>query len=156
MKKIFLPFKSTWLRTIALMLLLSFGFSVYSQPGKEKVETMRVGFLTRKMNLNPEEAKVFWPVYNQYQAELTGLRTERKKARKEANEDFANWTDAEVGKFLDDEMAMRDQELSIQKKYHTRFKQVLPIKKVALLYKSEEEFKRFLIEKLQEQRGKQN
>jgi hypothetical protein len=39
------------------------------------------------------------------------------------------------------------------KKYHNQFKQVLPIKKVAMLYRAEDDFKKELLEKIKERRG---
>ena len=40
---------------------------------KEKMMSERVAFLTMEMNLTPEEAQVFWPIYNQ-------IHTEKDKA----------------------------------------------------------------------------
>ncbi|MBK7855460.1 MAG: hypothetical protein IPJ79_11655 [Bacteroidetes bacterium] len=40
----------------------------------------------------------------------------------------------------------------MQKKYHAQFKQVLPSKKVAILYRSEEDFKRELLDRIRERK----
>lgn len=116
----------------------------------EKLETMKIGFLTRQLNLTSDEAKRFWHVYNQYQNELQALRKNRKADRQDAKDNFASMSDKEAEKVVDDEIAFRQNELDILKKYHAQFKQVLPIKKVALLYRSEEAFKRELLQKLRD------
>ncbi|HKR07261.1 MAG TPA: hypothetical protein VJY62_21685 [Bacteroidia bacterium] len=120
---------------------------------KEEIEAMKVGFLTRRLNLSPEEAKTFWPVYNQFQDELEKIRTARRGEIKDAKKDFTEMNDKDVEKIVDNEIVFRQNELDIMKKYHSQFKQVLPIKKVAILYRTEEEFKRELLKKIQERRG---
>ncbi|MBK9638478.1 MAG: hypothetical protein IPO63_11945 [Bacteroidetes bacterium] len=72
---------------------------------------------------------------------------------KEAKGEIDNLSDKEVDAIIADDIALRQQEVDILKKYHPRFKQVLPIKKVAKLFKSEEEFKRELLEKIRERKA---
>ncbi len=144
-----------------LITLIAIAASVqtFAQPGKhqeerkEKIESMKIGFITDRLDLTPEEAKTFWPVYNQYQKELDDLRKKRRDERRDAKQEFENLNDKEVEKVVDGEIAFRQGELDIQKKYHTQFKQVLPIKKVAQLYRSEEDFKRELLKKIQDRKG---
>ncbi|MFM9028225.1 MAG: hypothetical protein ACKOQ6_09530, partial [Bacteroidota bacterium] len=97
---------------------------------KERIEAMKVGFLTDKLQLTPDEAKVFWPIYDQYQAELEKLRKDRRANLKNAKENLDEMTDAEVEKTVDSEIAFRQAELDLIKKYHPQFKKVLPIRKV--------------------------
>lgn len=135
--------------------------SVLAQPGgpppgmedkKEQVESMKVAYITQKLDLSPEEAQVFWPVYNQYRNELDKIREARRKEIKSAGDDFSGMSDAELEKFVDGEMAFRQSELDVLKKYHNQFKKVLPIRKVAKLYRAEEDFKRELLRRLGERR----
>ena len=53
---------------------------------KEEIEAMKVGFLTKRLSLSPEEAKTFWPVYDQYQNELNKIREARRSEIKDAKE----------------------------------------------------------------------
>src|SRR5260221_12101410 len=40
-------------------------------PQKEQnIEALKVAFISRELNLTPEEAEKFWPVYNQYAQEF--------------------------------------------------------------------------------------
>ena len=148
-------------KTILLMSLIAISSISFAQPRrmmkdgdrKEEIEAMKVGFLTRRLNLSPEEAKTFWPVYNQFQNELDKIRETRRNEIKDAKKDIMEMNDKDVEKIVDNEIAFRQNELDIFKKYHSQFKQVLPIKKVAILYRTEEEFKRELLKKIQERRG---
>ena len=123
-----------------------------SDEKREEIEAMKVGFLTRKLELTSEEAKTFWPVYNQYQSELDKLRDNRRKERMAAKNELEGMSDKEVEKIVDGEIAFRQSELDVMKKYNAQFKSVLPMKKVAKLYRAEEDFKRELLHQLREKR----
>jgi hypothetical protein len=115
---------------------------------RDNIESMKIAFLTKKLNLSPEEAQQFWPVYNQYTDKLQELRRKRRMENKEAKHNFEEMTDKEVEQMVDNEIVFRQKELDIQKEYHSKFKAVLPIKKVAKLYEAEEQFKKVLLDKL--------
>ena len=51
---------------------------------------------------------------------------------------------------MNNDLALRQKELDLQKEYNEKFKAVLPIKKVAKLYAAEEQFKVVLINKLKD------
>ena len=140
---------------VSLMFILN--TAAFTQPrgmeGKrENVEAMKIGYLTKELNLTTDEAKKFWPVYNEFSDELKKIRDARKERFRDAKESFVSMADKDVEKVIDTEMISRQQELDLQKQYHARFKEVLPIKKVALLYRAEEGFKRELLEKIKERR----
>lgn len=109
---------------------------------------MKIAFLTKKLDLTPEEAQQFWPVYNQYTDKLQELRKKRRLDNKENRHNIDEMSDKDVEQAVDNEIVFRQKELDIQKEYHSKFKAVLPIKKVAKLYQAEEQFKRVLLDKL--------
>ena len=41
------------------------GFSMQAQNGN-RLEALKIAYITKKMDLSPEEAQKFWPIYNQY------------------------------------------------------------------------------------------
>src|SRR5687768_7964578 len=45
---------------------------------KEKIEAMKVGYITQKLDLTSKEAQSFWPVYNEFNAEIDKIKKERK------------------------------------------------------------------------------
>ena len=123
----------------------SITFAQEHKPVREKVEAMKVGFMTERLNLTPEEAKVFWPVYNKYRSELNALRKSRATELMTARINFDNYSEEQVNKLIDNEMNFRQRELDLTRKYNEEFKKVLPVKKVALLYRAEQQFKINLI-----------
>ncbi len=134
--------------SLILLLVLFFVLSAISQhpeksyqDKKEQVEALRVSFITQRLNLTREEAQQFWPVYNEYRDTKTALRKERMDNFKSFREKFDALSEKELTDFADSHIIYRQRDLDIMKKYHAEFKSVLPIKKVALLYRVEEEFK---------------
>ncbi len=147
---------------LCLVLLLTFSDAtslIAQAPGprpqmdRENIESLKIAFLTKRLNLTPEEAQKFWPVYNKYSDELKGIRDDRANRMKDKKEMLDNMPDKDIEKLIDAEINSRQQELDLLKKYHTQFKSTLPVKKVALLYRSEEDFKRELMERIRERRG---
>jgi len=104
---------------------------------KEQKEARRIAFLTQKLELTPKEAEVFWPVYREYKKAQVTLRKTSKPSKKGK---VAEMTDTEMEKLLDDMIVYKQKELDLKKKYHLKFKSILPIKKVAKLYHAEEQF----------------
>ncbi|HJU45533.1 MAG TPA: hypothetical protein VJ647_02065, partial [Chitinophagaceae bacterium] len=45
----------------------------------EKLEAVKIGYITQKLNLTPEEAQRFFPVYNQYVAEIKEVNRDQKQ-----------------------------------------------------------------------------
>lgn len=119
---------------------------------REEIESFRIAFFTRQLNLTSDEAKKFWPVYNEMQTEMQKLQRERKMRHRDSRDNMDNLSDAELEKVINDEMLSRQKELDIEKKYHERFKAILSMKKLAQYYRAQEGFKRELIRKLQDQR----
>ncbi|MEO6884141.1 MAG: hypothetical protein ABI199_08965 [Bacteroidia bacterium] len=120
-----------------------------AQTKKQKVEAMKIAFITDKLALTPQEAQVFWPVYNQYEADLGTLRKNHRKNMAQAKEEGVdNMSDKDLETLVDGEIIYRQQELDVVKEYLAKFKAVLPIKKVAKFYEAEEQFKVYLINQL--------
>ena len=135
---------------ILLFFVFLFGFSfVKAQSNKEKIEALRVAFIAKEVKLTPAEAQVFWPVYNEWQDKLEGLKTKRKEFKK-VKEDPNSATDKEIEAYLSTELLIKQKEADLFKEYNEKLKKILPIKKVALVYKAEEEFKKELIKQLKE------
>lgn len=114
---------------------------------REKIEALRVAFITQKLNLTTDESQKFWPVYNEYQDKL---KASRKEFRNQSTT-FAN--DKEAQEYLDAEFLLKQREFSLYKEYYEKIKKTIPIKKVAELRQAEEDFKKELLKQLQ---GKSN
>ncbi len=146
MKKIYL---------LICLILLGFSSTTNAQGNrKEEIEKFRKEYFTRQLSLNAEEAKKFWPIYDEMQIEFQKIQKDKRTRMRAFREDFESMTDAELEKAINDEMIFRQKELDLDKKYHEKYKAVLNVRKLALYYRAQEGFKRELIRKLQEKGGR--
>lgn len=119
----------------------------------DKIEALKVGFITEKLNLSSAEAKNFWPIYNEFEEQMKKLRS-KEKENVRLLEAKSSITDLDADKFLNEQLTLRQQQLDLNKKYVGEFKKVLSAKKVARLFMLEQEFKQQLLNRLKERKGK--
>ena len=130
-----------------IAIIATISLNAMAQKG-ERLEAMKIGFITERLNLSSDEAKVFWPVYNKFTDDMKKLRQSSKGKISEEMADMPAMTDAEAEKVLNDMVNFKIQEADLLKKYAAEFKKVIPVKKVVLLLKAENDFKRELLKKL--------
>lgn len=111
---------------------------------QEKMKSEMIAFITVELELSPEEAQAFWPVYNQISKEKMESQKAAGTAYKtlmKAIEDEKS-TEAQISKLLDEYIVARQAVKEDDKGNVEKYKKVLPAKKVAKLYTAEEKFRR--------------
>ena len=143
-----------WITTVLLLLLIA-PATAMAQPGdrQERLEAIKIAYLTRELNLSPEEARQFWPLYDKYQDELRELRESTRLDMLEARMNFKDLSDQEVEAMLNTFLDSKQAEIDLTRKYVKDFQTVLPIKKVAKLFRAEHQFKRRLLEEMRNKPG---
>lgn len=133
------------------LLLLTIGIStIFAQrrgESNEKIESFQVAFFTQKLDLTADEAKAFWPIYNQYKIELKALKTEQQQLMKG---DYSGMSDKELDKLIAQRFEIKQKQLDLEKQYYLKFKKVLPMEKVAKLPHVERAFRSELLKKMKE------
>lgn len=119
-----------------LILTLFFGsFSLaFAQGGEdltrhEKIQALYVAYVTQQLQFTPEEAQKFWPVHAQFANELKAVKPDLPE--------------------LEKQQAV----LNIKKKYQDNFNRIIGINRCERFFKMNDEFKRKLRERLQNQRN---
>jgi hypothetical protein len=107
-----------------------------------KLDAARNRFIAQQLALTDEEARKFWPLYKQYQQELTAVRILKRLNNSSSQ---ANGTEQ-----IDKDLLYDSQVVAIRKHYRDEFLKILPAEKVSELYKSESEFTNELIRQLSE------
>jgi hypothetical protein len=116
------------------------------QERRENVEAAKVAFLTDKMGLTAEQSQKFWPLYNEYEAKRRDLvRSYRSGYR----EDVDQLSDQEAKARLDGMFTTREKELELEKEYVARYQRVISSNQIIKLYRSEREFTKLLLKKLE-------
>ena len=126
-----------------------FAIVAKAQPGtkRDKIEALRVSFISQKVNLTTQETQLFWPLYNEYNDKLENVKkTFRQQYIKDV--DFSNVSDKQAEAYLNAELSVKQKEYELYKEYFEKFKKILPIKKIALIRRAEEDFKKELIKNI--------
>lgn len=116
-------------QSLMLLLLLTPFFSMAQPPRKgmhpdrERIESLEVGYLTKHLNLSPEDAQKFWPVFNKYRSDVKALNSNTA---------------------ISDPLDKQQKMLDIRKKYRTEFSKTLGQERGMKVYESEEDFRRML------------
>lgn len=118
----------------------------------ERIKAEKIAFITSELDLSPEEAQVFWPVYNQYWKELL-------ESHKKMMDAFASFhgkrgdelSEKELETRLDEYIAASKAHNQVMSDWYPKFRAVLPVRKVAKLYQAEEAFQRRMIDNLKKQ-----
>ncbi|TAK44933.1 MAG: hypothetical protein EPO28_04260 [Saprospiraceae bacterium] len=136
------------------LLLFAFAVGTYAQPGsrqgpiaaraQEKIAAYKIAFFTEQLQLTPEESKDFWPLYNQFEDERDKLKDKGDFQGKK----IELMADKELEDFIVQQLDMEEQQVKLKRDYVHRFMQVLPIRKVAMLQRTELEFKRQLLDEM--------
>lgn len=145
------------MRTLLIVLGLFMGLQAAAQPREkhaDKIKAARIEFMKKKLALTPEEEKSFIPLYTAMLDEMDSLRRYFKDDIDLKDVDLTFMTDKECEKLIESVQEFRTKELEITKRYTDEFKKILPVKKVAMIYKAEFEFRRELVERLREERRK--
>lgn len=105
------------------------------QPGDKKqreIEALKVAFLSRELELSPEEAQRFWPLYNQYSKEMRSVVAD------------------------DQDVLDRDEKvLNLRKRYRDEFGRVLGAQRVNRMFGAEGRFRQLLMKQIRQQRAQQ-
>lgn len=99
----------------------------------EKVQALKIAFITQKLDLTADEAQKFWPVYNRYETDIRQVMMENRLS----------------GDAIDNEEKI----LNVKKRYRTEFIKIIGPPKSSILFNSEREFRSVLMHQLKNKQG---
>jgi Spy/CpxP family protein refolding chaperone len=140
------------LKNIAIILLQLFCFNANAQEKpkltdrNEKLETARIGMITNRLDLSPEQATVFWPIYNEYENKKKAIKKELRMHLSESRSVAAN--DDKIKIELNEMLALRQKEVDLEKEYLPKFMKVVKPRQVSELYRTEQMFKQMLLRRM--------
>ena len=109
-----------------------------NQPDDKKlqdIEALKVAFISKELNLTPEEAQKFWPVYNQYSKEMNATLQDKSNP---------------------DVIEQEEKVVNIRKRYRDQFTKLLGPDRMNRMFNAEANFRKLLIRALKRQRQKAN
>lgn len=115
----------------------------------ERVHALKVAYITDHINLTSEQAEKFWPIYDDFEAELRKIRFDfRAKYKAQPQQQSPE----EARNFIDDNLDYQEAILDLKKRYKTQFLKVISPQQLSNLLMAEREFKKMLLQQLQDRR----
>ncbi|WP_242917093.1 hypothetical protein [Pontibacter liquoris] len=147
------------LQTLLLLLLFTlassaaFAQSAQERERKEHIQAAKTAYLTDKMHLTPEQSQKFWPLYNEYEARRHDIYASSRSIKR-ADPDEMN--DQEIQATLDSKFERDQKVLNLEKEYAARFQKVISSRQLLQLYRSEHEFTKLLLKRLDDKNARNN
>ena len=123
-----------------------------AQPNRDKVEELRVTFISKRLELTEGESQKFWPMYNEYNQKLRSMKKSLRQSIRQKPKPLSE-SDAEELYQLD--LQTRQAELNLYKEYSQKLKDIIGVKKLIRLHIAEQEFKRQVISSIRQDREDQ-
>lgn len=141
------------LLVFSFFLLTLIKVSAQSQETLDKIEAAKIGLITERLGLTPEQAEKFWPIYKEYSGKQREIAQEFQALKRSINPETA--TEEENKKILDRGHQLRERQLDLDRNYSERMQQVITNRQLLSLRKAEDDFKQMLMDRIKQQNQQQ-
>ena len=125
------------LTIILVLFLFGFGFAQsesfetgYIDILKKDIQTEAKKLVGENLEMTGEQAKVFWPLYDEYAAELLELSNERLNVISSYMLDYYDLSDEKAETLVKQALDIEQKRLDLKRKYLAKMNEVLPAKLV--------------------------
>ncbi len=138
-------------KTILIVFIFTLASSalVAQKMNRQKVQLLKTSFITDAINLTPDEAEKFWPVYNLYSDEM---RTLRRSMDKDLMQEFKlsdgldNLTEEQAQQFLAKVQELEQKVVENKINMVQDLSKIISAKKIVKLHKAERDFNRRMLQ----------
>ena len=116
---------------------------------KDKIRSLKVEFITEKLDLSSGEAENFWPIYNAFDKAYMELRHEKLKGLKDNLKEGINMlSEKEALSKLNEMTDIEDELVKLKRMFRYQLDGVISNKKILLLKIAEDGFNRRMMDRL--------
>lgn len=119
---------------------------------KDKIEQLKIAYITKELNLSTEEAQQFWPAYNEMNEAIISERKSRRKLSYALNSNLDNLSEKEIKLKSQKIMESETKEVELKKAHFEKIAAIIGYKKAVHLLKVEQDFKKELLQKIRDHR----
>jgi len=143
-------------KNILVVLFLLFSTTLmYGQrrPDKGKIKSLKVAYITERLNLTSIEAQAFWPIYNAHEEKMESFRDQERNQIYSKLRDMESLSNKESEVLFKDLVALENQKHEANQQFLKDIRKVISAKKTFLLLKTENGFKRRLLQQYRKKQG---
>lgn len=120
---------------------------------REKIKSARIGFITQRLGLTPQQAEKFWPLYNELMQKRLALRNQFKEAEINVNPNNPDTKQQEA--LVDLGLKLKQDQINLDKEYSDKLKGVITAQQILNLQQAEKDFRTTIIQMLNNRRLQQ-
>jgi len=126
----------------------------FARKKKEQIKALKVAFITDELNLTPDEATKFWPLFNAFEDKQQEIKKQKLKAylNRADDDSFDKLSDKDASAMLAQMESMEDELYQAKKKFVASLKGVISPVKILKLKKAEENFNRKLLQQYRDKK----
>jgi hypothetical protein len=115
---------------------------------RASIQLRRQAIVTSVMDLTPKESEAFWPLYRDYRVEMAKVGDRISKLLVQYSEQYDGLTDAQASQIMKDWIGVEKARTGVKDKYVSRFKKILPARKVMRFFQADNKLDAMLLAQL--------
>ena len=115
---------------------------------RASIQLRRQAIVTSVMDLTPKESEAFWPLYREYRVEMAKVGDRMSKLLVQYSEQYDGLTDAQASQIMKDWISVEKARMGVKDKYVSRFKKILPARKVMRFFQADNKLDAMLMAQL--------
>lgn len=117
---------------------------------RDKIESRKIALITEKLELTPDQAERFWPIYREFSTRRQEIRQEFTERRR--NFDPKQATEEEMKRMIDLGLQVKQQQVNLEKDYSERMRNIISDRQLLNLRRAEDEFRQMLLDRVRARR----
>lgn len=132
-----------------IMISMGSGLLINAQPGDQqgKFHEEKVNFFNEKLNLSDEEAKLFWPIHEDFHNRNMKINEDERSLLNYFTCNSEAMSDKEVDETITKFMDLQKKRGELMSQYHNKFVEVIGKKKTMKMYSLDREFRMYILKK---------
>lgn len=118
----------------------------------KKIEAAKIALITERLELTPQQAEKFWPIYREFGKQRQEIRRNFDQARRKFDPNKAS--EEENKKMLEMANQVKDRQLKLEREYSDRILKVITTRQLNNLRKAENDFKEMLLRRIRAEQMK--
>jgi hypothetical protein len=110
---------------IAVFCSLTFAQEQNIELGRSNFKAKKIAVITETMQFTEDEADIFWPIYREYEYELSQIGDQEISLLKKYNENFKNLTDEKTTELMQQSFSIDSQLLDLRETYFNKIAEAL-------------------------------
>ena len=110
---------------IAVFCSLTFAQEQNIELGRSNFKAKKIAVITETMQFTEDEADIFWPIYREYEYELSQIGDQEISLLKKYNENFKNLTDEKTTELMQQSFSIDSQLLDLRETYFNKISEAL-------------------------------